>query len=444
MGAWVPLCCLFRHSSCYCTYFLVPNEYLTKKELKTLIGRDYLKKKLDKYRNGALTRNKVYDMKNVDIEVGITIPPELRRQYRATSGWCTKAVDSISDRLVFREFANDTFNINDIFRMNSADIFFDDAILSAIINSCSFVYISEGDEDVPRLQVIQGSDATGILDPITRLLSEGYAVLSRDDYGHPVDELHFLPDRTDHYKKGDLYMSQPHNAGYPLLVPIIHRSDSNKPFGRSRITPSALYYQKYAKRTLERSDITAEFYSFPQKYVVGLSQDAEPMDTWKATVSSMLQFSKDDEGDSPKLGQFTVPSMSPFTEQLRTAAAGFAGETGLTMDDLGFVTDNPSSAEAIKASHETLRLQAEKAQRDFGLGFLNVGFLAVCLRDGFPYKRNQFYLTQAKWQPVFKPDASTISLIGDGAIKVNQAIPNYFDKENLRDITGIEGANSGQ
>lgn len=406
-------------------------------------GREYLKKKLDRYRRGALKLNEIYDMKDKDMDFGITIPPELRRQYQATSGWCAKAVDSIADRLVFREFENDNFNINDIFRMNSADVFFDDAILSALVNSCSFVYISEGDEGVPRLQVIQGSDATGILDPITRLLTEGYAVLSRDDYGNPTDELHFLPDRTDLYKKGDLFQSYPHNAGYPLLVPIIHRSDSNRPFGRSRITPSARYYQKYAKRTLERSDITAEFYSFPQKYVVGLSQDAEQMDTWKATISSMLQFSKDDEGDSPKLGQFTVPSMSPFTEQLRTAASGFAGETGLTLDDLGFTTDNPSSAEAIKASHETLRLQAEKAQRDFGLGFLNAGFLAACLRDDFPYNRSQFYLTVAKWEPIFKPDASTISLIGDGAIKVNQAVEGYFNKENLRDITGIEGADIG-
>ncbi|WP_217269836.1 hypothetical protein [Finegoldia magna] len=40
--------------------------------------------------------------------------------------------------------------------------------------------------------------------------------------------------------------------------------------------------------------------------------------------------------------------MSPFTEQLRTAAAGFAGESGLTLDDLGFVSDNPSSSDAIK------------------------------------------------------------------------------------------------
>jgi len=406
-------------------------------------GIEYLRKKLDLYRDGALKRQKLYDMKNNDISPGVTIPAKLRQQYKATLGWGAKAVDSLADRLVFREFGNDNYGINEIFQMNSADILFDDAKLSALINSCSFIYISKGDDRIPRLQVIQGSEATGILDPVTRLLKEGYVVISRNEHGKPKEELYFVTGRTDYYVNKEFKYSVPNSAPAPLLVPIIHRPDSSKPFGRSRITPSAEYYQKFAKRTLERADVTAEFYSWPQKYVVGLSQDAEPMETWKATVSSFLQFTKDDNGEKPTLGQFNVPSMSPFVEQLRTAASGFAGETGLTLDDLGFPSDNPSSAEAIKASHETLRLSAEKAQRDFSSGFLNVGYIAASLRDDFSYKRNQFYQTKAKWEPVFKPDASTISLIGDGAIKNNQAVPGYFDRENLRDLTGIEGANSG-
>lgn len=203
-----------------------------------------------------------------------------------------------------------------------------------------------------------------------------------------------------------------------------------------------MYYQRLASRTMMRSDVTAEFYSFPQKYAVGLSDDAEVMDTWKATVSSFLTFTKDADGDSPKLGQFQTPSMSPFTEQIRTAASLFAGETGLTLDDLGFVSDNPSSAESIKASHETLRAMARKAQRCFGSGFLNVGYVAACLRDDYAYRRNQFYLTTPKWQPIFEPDASTMGLVGDAVIKINQAIPGYFDKDNVQELTGIRGKNN--
>ena len=405
-------------------------------------GIEYLRKKLDQRRKRVMVRYKQYDMKYTDPSVGLTIPPALRAQYKATVGWTAKAVDSMADRLVFREFNQDNFSLNEIFAMNNPDTLFDSAILSALIASCCFIYISPGTEVVPRLQVIDGANATGIIDPITGLLYEGYAVLSRDDNGRPVSEAYFAPGRTDYIEYG-VERSLKNSAPYPLLVPIIHRPDAMRPFGRSRITRAGMYFQAYAKRTLERADITAEFYSFPQKYVVGLSQDAEPMDTWKATISSMLQFTKDDGGESPKLGQFTTPSMSPFTEQLRTAAAGFAGETGLTLDDLGFVTDNPSSAEAIKASHESLRVAARKAQRNFGSGFLNVGYLSACLRDDFPYLRQQFYQTTPKWEPVFEPDASTMSLVGDGAIKINQAVPGYFDADTLRDLTGVKGAAKG-
>ena len=162
-----------------------------------------------------------------------------------------------------------------------------------------------------------------------------------------------------------------------------------------------------------------EFYSFPQKYVVGTDPDLEPINKWKATMSSLLEFTKGEGGDKPQLGQFAQQSMSPHNDQLKMFAGLFAGETGLTLDDLGFVTDNPSSAEAIKASHENLRLIARKAQRTFGTGFLNAGYIAACLRDNYPYERRQFYLTKPKWEPVFEPDAAALSSYGDGAIKIN-------------------------
>lgn len=405
----------------------------------TLKGIEYLRNKLNTHSRRVNLRYKQYDMKHQEFDKGITIPAELRHRYKATLGWCSKAVDSLADRLVFREFEDDIFELNEIFKMNNPDIFFDSAILSALIASCCFVYISKGKDDIPRLQVIEASNATGIIDPITGLLTEGYAVLKRDDQGKVEVEAYFEPYKTTIVNS---YHSQvfKHNVAYPLLVPIIHRPDAVRPFGRSRITRAAMYYQKYAKRALERSDVTAEFYSYPQKYILGMESDAEQFDKWQATVSSMLRIDKDSEGDKPTVGQFTTSSMSPFTEQLRTAAAGFAGETGLTLDDLGFVSDNPSSAEAIKASHETLGVMARKAQRCLGSGFLNVGYLAACLRDNYPYMRNQLSNIKVKWEPVFAADASTLSLIGDGAIKINQAIPGYFDGNSVRDLTGIKGA----
>ncbi|WP_040461267.1 phage portal protein [Gemella bergeri] len=403
-------------------------------------GINYLRKKLAITYPRVNLRYKQYAMKHTDEQYGITIPNELRYQYRSVLGWCAKTVDSLADRLVFREFENDDFNVNKIFKQNNPDIFFDSVILSSLIASCSFVYISKVGNDEPRLQVIEASNATGILDPITGLLTEGYAVLKRDDSGKAILEAYFTENETIiiNLKTSEQTVVK-NTAGIPLLVPVIHAPDSVRPFGRSRITRSGMYYQKLAKRTLERADVTAEFYSFPQKYILGMDPEAEPLESWKATVSSMLQISANSDGDKPTLGQFTTPSMSPFTEQLRTAAALFAGETGLTLDDLGFVSDNPSSVEAIKASHENLRLAGKKAQRSLGSGLLNVAYVACCLRDDFRYNRGRFIDTVPKWEPLFEADANMLTLIGDGVIKLNQALPGYIDSNVIRDLTGIKG-----
>lgn len=403
-------------------------------------GIVYLRKKLENKRTRVDKRYEFYEMKNMTRDLQMNTPKELK-WLTEVLGWCGKAVDSLADRLIFYKFEDDNFDLLEIFQMNNPDTFFDSAILSALISSCCFVYISADKDGYPRLQVIDGGNATGILDPITGLLKEGYAVLERDDHESPIVEAYFKKGVTVIIKKGDKNPQVIKNkVPHPLLVPIIYRPDAKRPFGHSRISRACMSLTEAAVRTVKRSEVSAEFYSFPQKYVTGLSNDVEQMDKWKATMSSFIAFTKDEDGESPKLGQFAQQSMSPYTEQLRTLAALFAGETGLTLDDLGFVSDNPSSSEAIKASHENLRLMARKAQRNFGSGFLNVGYLAACLRDDFPYQRQQFYLTKPIWEPIFEPDSAMLSSIGDGAIKLNQAVPGYFGKDNLRNLTGIEAS----
>ena len=404
-----------------------------------LRGIEYLRKKLNLYQSRVNLRYKYYAMQHYRAPIGITIPAHVRAKYRATLGWTAKGVDCLADRLVFREFTNDDFNVTEIFDRNNPDILFDSAILAALIGSCCFIYISKGEDDEVRLQVIEASNATGVIDPITGLLVEGYAVLARDDYNQPTLEAYFEPNATHFIPKNGRPYSVANEVGIPLLIPVIHRPDAVRPFGRSRITRAGMYYQKEAEQTFERANITAEFYSWPQKYIIGLDPDAEQLETYKATVSSLLTISASDSGEKPSIGQFTTASMSPFTEQLRTAAAGFAGEMGLTLDDMGFVSDNPSSVEAIKASHENLRLAGRKAQCSLGAGLLNVAYVAACLRDEFHYARSQFVRTTVKWEPLFEADANTMTMIGDGVVKLNQALPGYINAESIRDLTGIAG-----
>ena len=402
-------------------------------------GIAYLKNKLTAKQSRVRLRYGFYDMKNHVDDIKGIIPDRLK-WISASLGWCAKGVDTLANRIVFDGFEQDDFVLGDIFRNNNPDILCDDAILSALVGSCSFIYIGHDASGYPTMQVIDGGNATGEIDRVTNMLTEGYAVLQRDEHDKPVLEAYFRPYRTDYYVNGRLEqgLTMEHPAPYALLVPVIYRPDAKRPFGHSRISRCCMDTVKAAIRTMRRSEVSAEFYSFPQRYVLGLENGAEVQDKVQAAMSAFLDFGKDSDGGHPAVGQFEQQSMAPFTEQLRTLASVFAGETDLTLEDLGFSTGNPPSYDAIRASHENLRLTARKAQRTFGTGFLNAGYLAACVRDKQTYRRSAFREVKPAWMPIFEPDAASLGAIGDAIYKINQAVPDYVGEKSIKAMTGLE------
>ena len=406
-------------------------------------GIEYLRGKLAQKQGRVSLRYDYYEMKQAMRRVSALIPPEFRTLTYAL-GWCGKAVDTLSDRIVFDGFDNDIAQLNQIYRLNNPDVLPGSAALSALISSCSFLYIGRREDGYPTIEAIDGGNATGNIDTTTNLLTEGYAILHKDDFGTPDLEAHFLPGRTDYYRNGELDDTFRHKAPYPLLVPVIFRPDARRPFGHSRISRACMEIVQSALRTMLRTEVGAEFYSVPQKYIVGLEPELiEDFDKGKALLSSFLAFSKDGDGDKPSLGQFQSGSMAPFLDQMKMYASLFAAETGMTLDDLGFTTENPSSEEAIKASHENLRLTARRAQQTFGTGFLNAGYLAACVRDNYRYERYAFAEVTPAWLPIFEPDAAAMGVIGDAILKINQASEGFMGARNIRALTGLKSDADG-
>ena len=402
-----------------------------------MYGLEYLRRKLRQKQSRVNLRYKYYEMKNVVKDLGISTPPQLRAWFNSL-GWCALAVDELADRIVFDEFAHDDFNISDIYKTSNQDILIPSVVDGALIGACAFIYVSADDSGYPRLQCINAYDATGIIDPFTYMLQEGYAVLEQTKSGTPTLEAYFTADATEIYEDGKLRDVIDNPADYPLLVPVVFRPSAKRPFGHSRISRASMSTVDSAIRTIKRSEIAAEFFSFPQRWITGLDRDAQKMEKWRAAMSTLLTFTKDRDGKAPQLGQFAQQSFEPHLSQLRMFAALFAGETGLTMDDLGFVTDNPSSVDAIKASHERLRRMARAAQNDFAVGFKNAGFLAACVRDDYPYERYLIADTDMKWAPLYEPDTAALTGLGDGINKINQAVPGYFGAANVQDLIGIK------
>lgn len=398
-------------------------------------GIDYLRRWLAYKRIRVDMRYRYYEMKYaLDIQ-GSIIPTQFQ-SLQTVLGWCALSVDLLAGRLRFDGFRNDNFMLDEIYNVNNRDVLFRSSVLSALISSCSFIYISRGADGYPRMQSIDGGNATGVIDPTTNLLTEGYAVISRDEWGRPVTEAYFIAGETQFYTNGQLTDIYSSSVPYALLVPVIYRPDARRPFGHSRISRTNMSLMRYAARVLWRSEVSAEFYSFPQKYVLGMDPDAE-FNNRMATITSFLRIDKDDDGDHPVIGQFQQQSMLPYTEQLKMVASTFAGMNGLTLDDLGFSTANPATREAIEAGHENLRVMAEDAKGSFGTGFLNAGYLAACLRDDYAYQRQQIYATKPVWLPVFTVGSSELAGIGDAIGKIQQSFPDYFTEDKLHELTGL-------
>ena len=365
-----------------------------------------------------------------------TIVPEKFRQLIHVMGWATKSVNMLSDRVVFEQFGNDIINANQIWDYNDGDVLSDSLVLSALISSCSFIYISADADGYPRLQAIDGSRATGVIDPQTHMLSEGVAVLERDSLSLPTKTAYFTPEETFVFDNEGNVSRYDNPTGFPLLVPVCHRPSEVKPFGRSRITPASIGYIHDAALVLMRTHCAGEFYAFPQKYALGLSSEVE-FDEAQATMAAFLKVTQDENGEKPTFGQFQQASMTPYIDELRSKAALFAGENDMTIDDLGFSTDNPATRESIEAAHESLRMSARKAQRSFGSGLKNAAFLAACLRDGKKYGRQIMADITCEWRPIFEPSPSSLSGIGDAVTKIQQAFPNYFTEDKLHRMTGM-------
>jgi hypothetical protein len=142
-------------------------------------------------------------------------------------------------------------------------------------------------------------------------------------------------------------------------------------------------------RTLLGAEVAREFYSAPQRYVLGADEnaftdaDGNPLNSWSVIQGRLLGVPYNEtENIMPQVGQFQANSTSPYFEQVRAYAQLLSAETAVPASYLGFQTDNPSSADAIRQMEARLIKRAERRQRQFGRTWMEVARLALLVRDG--------------------------------------------------------------
>lgn len=378
-----------------------------------------------------VVRRRAYDAKSIIRDLGISIPPQLRN-LDAVLGWPAKTVDALADRIRFEGFVapdeeSDPFGLDEIASDNSFEVEFDQAVTSALIHSCSFLTVTQGDVESGEPDVLwmarSADSATGLWDPRRRMLRAGLSITDTDADNAPIEWVLYLRDKTVKLRKtGNRVVAtvMPNPTGRVLMEPFVFKPELGRPFGHSRISRPVLSLTAGGIRTLMRSEVGAEFFTAPQRYALGVDEDALPADKWQAIMGRILAISRDAEGEIPTLGQFPQHSMQPHTDHLRMWASLLAGESSIPIDELGFPSDNPSSDPAIQSQRDPLRLIAEAANRSFGSALQRLAMTSLMLKHDEADWLPEWKGVRARFAPSFRMSDSAAA---DAVLKQVQTMP---------------------
>ncbi len=413
-------------------------------DLIVLLGRKSVRNRL---------RTRYYDSRQTIQHLGIAVPPQLQ-SVETVIGWPAKSVDALEQRIDLDGFvlANgnlDDFGLDQIWDNNRLSLESSEAHISALKYAVTFVAVLAGEKTIGEPDVvIRPLSATGTTakwDPIARRVKTALSVTQVTDSGE-VKEFILYNDKFVHTLTFDgakwVNDSRAHVLGRAPIAVLPFRPSLEYPFGRSRISRAVMSITDRAVRTLLRMEVSAEFYSSPQRYVLGANEkdfvgaDGKPRTGWEVMLGKVLALEGDPNSDKlPVVGQFAQMTMQPHVEMVRADAALFAGETGLPVSSLGIIHDNPASDAAMQTAYLDLVKTAERAAIPFGMGWVDAMKLAVMVRDGLSEPPSELAGLKAKFR---NPATSTRTEAANATVQFVSAFPWASDSDVALEMFGLD------
>ena len=397
-------------------------EKTSKDLLKSLADRE--DKVQDKY--------DYYNADNHTRDFGISVPKKMIH-HRPGIGWAGRAVNTLADRVVFEGFANDKVGMNDYFDSIKAATVINQAKHDAFIAGCAFIAVADDPlSDKKILVPFTALEATGIVNQTTGLLKVGLAVTkwaketkkinqhAKRQFFAPRDYILFTPEFTAVFKEKQVDEIYDNPTGRCLLHPITRRSTADRPLGKSRITNTVRRIIQEVSRMKRREEIAEEFYSTPQRYITGLAEGAEKDEKLDSALGKVWTITKDEEGDSPDVGQLRQMDIDQFETAKKDKARDFCAETSLTLRNLGYETENPSTPESLKALSDDLLLEAQNNQSEIGEQIKQIAITLRLAADGNDTVPDELNAIQPAWKPIFQVD---VGAAGDAVYKLFQIMP---------------------
>lgn len=384
-----------------------------------------LENKVGTYKNINRLLKAYYEGERWLNKIGFSIPPKMR-DFQTVIGWPAIVVDVIEERLKWKGWydldavrkttspvtgapSSDNALINSAISRSENQQFFDDLYvdnnleseapmvhLDSLIFGMGFVAIGSRDpEDLEKTPLITTEATeltTGVYDPQKRRLVAGVAFRS-DDVGNIVRATLYKLDETIYLRRlsvGGYWIVEDkdvHNLNRVPLVPFINRPMGSRRNGRSEITRPIRGYTDIGIRTLLGMETNREFFSAPQRWVLGATEDdfkdenGNKIPGWQAVLGRIWGIPRNDDGELPEVGQWDPAPSRPYLEQIQGLAQLVAADGAVPQTYLGFMSDNPASADSIRALESRLIKRSERRITSFGRSWGEVGLIAWMMQN---------------------------------------------------------------
>ena len=296
-----------------------------------------------------------------------------------TCHWPQKAVDALADRIRLRSLSvpeGDQGELDAIVLRNSLIDNYNRHVACKLLYGCMAATVNRTEDGHALVRFHSAETFTALPSPdyTDGVVAGGLAIARRertpwsDGIMVPtVVNLH-TPHNVGEFRQvaqGQwTYSDGPTREELPSLYVFSHNGTGTlAPFGQTRITRFVRTLTDDAIRCMWHMQVSGAFYSMAKLWLTGLTNDqfdAVMENKSKYQLSRVLALTMNDEGQAPNVGQLSGNSPQPFIDELRALACQFSGATGVPLNSLGIVQDNPSSAEAIGAAREDICLIAER------------------------------------------------------------------------------------
>ncbi|ASR86650.1 portal protein [Mycobacterium phage Sham4] len=414
------------------------------------LERDEMISAFEEAARGLSENTSYYEAERRPEAIGVTVPPAMQ-ELLAHVGYPRLYVDSIAERQSVEGFRLGDADEADEelwqwWQANNLDIEAPLGYTDAYVHGRSYITISRPDPQLdlswdPNIPIIRVEPPTRMhaqIDPRIGRVAKAIRV-AYDEEGNEVQAATlYLPTGTFGWFKQDNewydWFNDQHGLGVVPVVPLPNRTRLSDLYGTSEITPELRSMTDAAARILMLMQATAELMGVPQRLIFGIKPEEIGVDPetgqtfFDAYLARILAF-EDAEG---KIQQFSAAELANFTNALDQIAKQVAAYTGLPPQYLSTASDNPASAEAIRAAESRLIKKVERKNLIFGGAWEEAMRIAYRLMKGGEVPPDMLRM-ETVWRD---PSTPTYAALADAAVKLYGNGQGVIPRERARKDMG--------